>query len=361
MSISLLIGQPPSLGLQSIDTHLKKMGYDLHITRSATDALTLMEETGTNAVLVNIASPEANGIQVCATLRQAREDITIIGINQAEPLLRRAALEAGADIVLDDPVKWVDIKNWLHAPRATNGSILVEGSLFGQTREDNIGSASLLSHDLKSPISIIISSLEVMTLFQEEDGMSEAARKLLEGALHAAYRQFSMVSNVIDLARLEMDVYDLQVSELDMTHIVRDCLESESYALETKGLEVFIDLPDTSIGVIADLELIQRAISAIIDSVIKFTVRGDKFNVSLQREGDEALLRFQDTGRLLRPGFEQDIMTRAPQWDHRQAGERTSVGLSLPFVYAVAMAHKGNFIAESNSNWTTFTMSLPTI
>lgn len=354
----VVIGRPASLMLEPVRDQLQKSGYRFDFVDSASEALEHLADSDSAAVLVDIATPEVNGIRACGSIRHARREATIIALNLGESARRQAALEAGADLVLDDPVNWLDVQNWLRAPRAANGRILAEGRLLGQTQAENIGSASLLSHDLKSPISVIVSSLEVMMMFQEEDGASESSQKLLTGALNAAYRQLNMVSNIVDLARLEMDNYDLQLAELDLIQVVRDGLEAEDYALGIKGLDVTLDLPDEPLHVVADLELMQRVMSAMVDSVIKFTIKGDEFHVSVRREGDQAVLRFKDTGRSIDPGFEKDIMTRAPQWERRQAGARTSVGLSLPFVYVVAQAHKGDFTAESSDKYTIFTLTL---
>jgi K+-sensing histidine kinase KdpD len=77
--------------------------------------------------------------------------------------------------------------------------------------------------------------------------------------------------------------------------------------------------------------------------------------------GDKVEVSFTDNGRGIFPDFEQSIIERAPQWDKRQAGSRTSVGMGLPFSNAVAVAHGGSFTAKTDptTNKTAFTVTLP--
>jgi signal transduction histidine kinase len=207
---------------------------------------------------------------------------------------------------------------------------------------------------------VIISSLEVLLSFQEDD---EAINRLLKGALNAAYRQLNLVSTLVDLPRLELDSYELQLAEVDLVQVIQTSLEREHYTLEVKGLTVRIDLPDTPLMTYADHELLGRALSALIDCVMKFTVRNDELRIRAYQNDQQVVLQFTDTGRPIQPGFEQDIMTRWPQWERRQAGARTSVALGLPFVYAVAQAHHGDFTAQSTDDGksTTFTLTLPAL
>ena len=361
----LLVGRPSPAGFEALKARLDKLGYTLHVASDEAETLHIVQDSAPDAILIDVALPELNGIQICKAIRQGFSATPIVALNQGEASLRQAALNAGADLVVDEPVNWSDLHSWLQAPHTKDDHPLAEGALMGQTRADVLGSAALLAHDLKSPISVIISSLEVLLSFADEDETSEPTQRLMRGALNAAYRQLNLVSTLVDLPRLELDSYELQLARLDLTQAVRDGLEKEHYMLEIKGLQITLDLPETPQIVHADLELMERVIASLIDNVMKFTVRDDQMRVSVAREGEWVMLRFTDTGRPIQPGFEQDIMTRAPQWERRQAGARTSVALGLPFIHAVAQAHGGSFTVSSGSEnkipLTTFTFCLPAV
>lgn len=238
-------------------------------------------------------------------------------------------------------------------------------SLGGIASEDIEGITAILSHDLKSPISIIISTLEVLIALNEETGDDdEGTIRLLKGALSAAHRQMFLISDILDLIKLKTDSYEFDYQIVHVSEAVENCLEANAEMLAAKKLRVEHDLsrePDLTARI--DLHLLNRMIGALIDGVLKFTTHGDTLRIQVKRSGDNIVIRFIDSGRPITPGFEQRLFEYPPRWEDRQAGTRTSVALGLPFAYAAACAQGGDMTAKSDptTNLTTFTISLPRV
>lgn len=235
------------------------------------------------------------------------------------------------------------------------------GTLLGSSVEDIVGTAWLLGHDLKSPVALIISVMEVLIATYEDDPQMVTVMPLLRGALAAANRQHNMVGDLLDLARLETNNYELERAPADLIALLRETLAAEDYAITTKKLKLEVDVPQTPVIANIDKELFQRVVSALVDNTIKFTVRDDILAIRIRQVGDKAEITFSDNGRSIFPEFEQHIIERAPQWEKRQAGSRTSVGLGLPFAHAVALAHSGDFTAKTDTvtKITSFTLTFP--
>lgn len=357
----ILLGKPSAQTLEPMGLKLQDLGFNLHVVTTTAQALALVRNAKPAAILIDVCLPELGGIEMVKTIKPLVNGTPIIALNDNQTRLRKAALAAGVDMVVDYPVNWGDLKSWLAGPRGVSGRPLSVGTLLGRTKEEVLGSSALLSHDLKSPISLVISSLEVLMNLYEDDQAPDSTLRLLKGALHAAYRQMNMITELIDLARLELANYELQLDEIDLSQSVRDRLQIDAYALAIKGLRIETILPGEPVLLHADSDLIGRAISAMFENTIKFTVRDDLLRITVGCEGRNAVLSFTDSGRMIQEGFESEIMVRAPQWEKRQAGNRTSVGMSLPFVHAVAEAHGGTFSAVSDpeTRLTTFKFTLP--
>lgn len=353
----VLVGKPAAESLAALESWLREWGFALYRAPQVSALPALVRRSAPTAVLADLSE----GLHP-DEVRQAlsTDPPPIIALNPVGAPGRVAAAEAGCSAVLDYPLDWAELKACLHTPRGTDGSLLAIGPLFGCTPMEANGTAGLLAHDLKSPISLIISSLEVLISIYEGKA-SEEVMRLLRGSLHAAYRQLYLVSDLIDLARLELGSYPLDLEPLDAAALLSDCVEAERPNLEAKGLIVTLKLPDKPLPVYADRDLVRRAVWAVLDNAMKFTVRGDTFTIAALRAGNSANLRFVDSGRLIQPGFEQEIVRRAPQWDGRQSGTRTSVAMGLPFAFAVAKAHGGSFKAASDpsTSLTTFDLTLP--
>lgn len=235
------------------------------------------------------------------------------------------------------------------------------GILLGNTVEDISGTAWLLGHDLKSPLAIVISTLEMLLALHEDEEEMAGTMQLVRGALGAANREYNMISDMLDLARLETNQYQLEREETDLVWLLRECLDDENYNLKGKNLVLKINLPDTPIYAEVEPDLFRRVFGALLDNTIKFTVKNDTLEVIIRQAGGNVELSFSDTGRAIFSDFEQEIVRRAPQWDKRQAGSRTSVGMGLPFANAVLKAHGGQFRCKSENGRTTFSLSIPVL
>jgi hypothetical protein len=353
---AVLVGAPPPETLAALERHLADWGWTLY--RAALDALPGLVRRVSPAVVLVDLSGGLRSDDVCHALHAGL--LPVIALNPSGLPGRTEAVASGCSLVLDYPLDWPQLKACLHSPHTASGGLLTVGPLFGRTAAEAQGTAGLLAHDLKSPISLIISSLEVLTAVYDGTISDDVAR-LLHGSLHAAYRQMYMVSDLIDLTRLELDSYPLELETFEAAALLAECLETERATLEAKGLEFTVELPGAPLPVCADRHLIRRAVYAILDNAVRFTVRGDRLTVAALPGADSVTLRFADSGRPIQRGFEHEIVRRAPQWDGRQGGTRTSIAMGLPFTYAVAAAHGGSFAAatDSASGLTTFDFTLP--
>jgi K+-sensing histidine kinase KdpD len=238
------------------------------------------------------------------------------------------------------------------------------GNLLGNGVKDITGTTWLLGHDLKSPTAIIISTLEMVIALHEDDENMAHTVRLLKGALVAARREYNMVCDLLDLARFELGQYQLERETADVGTLLLQSLEDDAYSIEIKKIRVETDIPNDE-GLISsvDIELIGRVFSALIDNTIKFTVRDDLLKISAKRVGKIIEILFTDTGRPIFPEFEQSLIERAPQWENRQAGSRSSVGMGIPFTNAVIKAHGGTFSAKSDTatGFTNFRITLPVL
>jgi K+-sensing histidine kinase KdpD len=237
-------------------------------------------------------------------------------------------------------------------------------NLLGNNAKDITGTTWLLGHDLKSPTAIIISTLEMIIALHEDDEDMAHTVRLLRGALVAAKREYNMVCDMLDLARFELGQYQINRETADVGALLLQSLEEDAYGIEIKKIRIETDIPsDESLIAEVDIELMGRVFSALIDNTIKFTVRDDVLRITAKRVDNTIEIVFMDNGRPIFPEFEQSLIERAPQWENRQAGSRSSVGMGIPFTNAVIKAHGGNFSAKSDTatGFTQFRITLPVV
>lgn len=347
--------------LTSLQPEIAQTGLQSYEARTGAEALRLLAEVQPQAALVEVSGADLNGVQICGQLKSSPEALRVMALHRGEAFLHRAALAAGADAAVDYPRESAALRDWLmkkDTPALRHG----EDVLLGSRLDDVLDTTAMLVHDLKSPIGIVISTLEVLISMQ--DSGSDGVMRLLRGALSAAYRQMHLVLDMLDLIRLDVHAYELDCHPCNLPELVKDFLASEGNAIiAAKKLQHEVLVAETPLVACVDATLIWRMLNALIDNVVKFTVQGDLLRISIHPEDDRVALTFTDNGRSIFPGYERRIVERAPRWKDREAGTRTSVAMGLPFVYAAARAQGGEMTASSDpkTGMTTFKLTFPAV
>jgi K+-sensing histidine kinase KdpD len=276
-----------------------------------------------------------------------------------ETYLQRAALAAGADTVALLPPDLTLLKNWLAQTHPPSSSLTT--AVLGSKTDDLPDMTAMLMHDLKSPISIIISTLEVVVATCESDETMVSMLKLLRGALAAAYRQMYLITDMLDMVRLDLLTYELECHPCNLVEVVKDFIADESTTLTEKKIRLEMELPDIPLVANVDAKLVWRMCWALLDNVLKFTIHDDLLRISGGVDGENVVIHFTDSGRPVMAGFEHQVLQHAPRWSDRQAGTRTSVAMGLPFVHAAAKAQGGSIRVHSDpvSKLTNFTLVFP--
>lgn len=342
----------------SLHDDLIKAGYTLHAANTEADALSALQQYKPAGVLVSISDPVLNGIRFCGLVKGAASDIRVIALHRGEPYLQQAALVAGADVVMSSPPDAAHLKKWLEM--SDEGDRGTASTMLAASSDDVLGTTAILSHDLKSPISIIISTLEVLVSLHSGD--DDGNLRLLRGALSAAYRQMNLIADMLDLMRLEMGAYELECHPCNLTEMVKDYMDTDAQKLTAnKSLRYEMNLSDVPLVAKLDANLTWRMLNALVDNINKFTVENDLVRLETSISGEHVILSFTDSGRPIAAGFERRIVERAPQWQDREAGTRTSVAMGLPFVYAAAKAQGGSLSAhtDTQTHLTTFMLTFP--
>ncbi len=124
---------------------------------------------------------------------------------------------------------------------------------------------SSVSHDLKTPLSSIIGSLEI---FQSLRGTLSQKHKeqLLATALEEAYRLDNFITNILDMAKLESGAIKPVKRSAQMHHILEDCVMHLGRKLD--GIEITIKQKDNPIEIITDAALLCRALFLLVDNAV---------------------------------------------------------------------------------------------
>jgi PAS domain S-box-containing protein len=217
---------------------------------------------------------------------------------------------------------------------------------------------AMVSHDLHTPLTAIKGSMEVLA--HEGVGM-ELSRELLGIAQKNTDRLFRMVSDILDLARIEAGRFELRREPFDLVGALRGAMDRLRRLAEDRGIALTLQAAEGLPQVLADGVRMDQVFTNLLGNALKFTPRGGQITVTARQQGADLLVEIRDSGKGIPPEHLDRIFDRfyrVPLPD----GERVEgTGLGLSICKAIVEEHGGRIWVESvMGQGSTFSFTLPT-
>ncbi len=216
---------------------------------------------------------------------------------------------------------------------------------------------SLASHQVRSSLAIIKGYTQMLR--QGFHGpLNDEVAHIVGKIEFAAEDLINLVSNVIDLKKIEDGKITYDFKKLDIVLLAKQVIDYYKPLAGARGLEMTVSLPNESVFVKADEQHLKHVVQNLIDNAVKYTERGF-IRISIEQRTGEAIFSVQDSGIGIKPGtspllFEEFIR------DERVESMVKGSGLGLHIAKNIIEAHNGKIWAESEGEGqgATFTFSL---
>jgi len=213
-----------------------------------------------------------------------------------------------------------------------------------------------VSHELRTPLASLKALVE--TLEEGAIGEPEVARDFLSKMHVEVDGLTQMVSELLELSRIESGRMNLSLQAEEVEPMVREAVERLTAQADRAGAQLSLQLPASLPRAMMDRERIGQVMVNLIHNAVKFTPSGGKIVVGARQEGDWILVSVADTG----VGISQEdlprIFERFYKADRSRSGGGTGLGLAI--ARHVVEAHGGRIWVESvEGSGSTFTFSLP--
>ena len=209
------------------------------------------------------------------------------------------------------------------------------------------------SHELKTPLTVILSNAELLEAAPLEDRPARWADNIRS----EAGQMKSLVEEMLTLARADNAVPTAVMGEVSLSDLATDCvLAFEPVAFEAgKPLESDIT-PDVTVT--GDADKLRQLIGVLLDNAIKYGQAGGTISLTLRRTDRQARLLVSNPGDPIPPDQLGRLFERFYRADASR-GEQSGFGLGLPIAASIATEHKGTLKAESDQASTRFLFSMP--
>ena len=203
---------------------------------------------------------------------------------------------------------------------------------------------SNVSHELRTPLSAIKLMVETVTL---SDGDVDVQAMFLPKVLHEVDRMVQLVEDLLELARSESGRLPLRLEILALGEVTRSVLNTFAQRADSLGVNLSITRDD-GVNVVADGDRITQILVNLIDNAMRHTPASGTVALSIEREGEEAILRVRDTGIGIPYNDLPHIFERFYVVERSRARERSGTGLGLSIAKQLVELHGGTIGVESD-------------
>ena len=269
---------------------------------------------------------------------------------------KRADIEF--EVELDDKsTRWV--LGSMNQSKTTKEFILVVHDItqlrqLNSMRRDFI---SNLSHELRTPVSVIRANSE--TLLDGALENKKDAKSFAKAILHNSERLSSMVSDLIDLSRIEYGDLKLNIQKIDLDHFINEFISSMKSLTKKKDIEIIYE-PSKNNWIKADLQALERIMNNLIDNAFKYSEKGSSITISTEQANNHIKVMIADTGSGVSDEDKVYIFDRFYRTASARASDNKGSGLGLAIVKNLANSLDGEVGIESRKpNGSIFWFTLP--
>ena len=203
---------------------------------------------------------------------------------------------------------------------------------------------AMLSHELRNPLAPILNAVQLLQLQKNENPVQQKARAIIERQV----RQLThLVNDLLDVARAATGRIQLCREQVPVSDIVERAVETARPLIDQRRHELTVSLPPDPIWLYADVSRMEQVVTNLLSNAAKYTNEGGHIWLSVQQEGDQAVLRVRDTGLGIAPAFLPhvfDLFTQAERSSDRSQG---GLGIGLALVKRLVEMHEGTVRVSS--------------
>lgn len=225
-------------------------------------------------------------------------------------------------------------------------------------RQDFVANAS---HELKTPLAVIKSSVEVLLDGAAED--PEACSTFLSQIASEADRLADLIKDMLALSRIESGALMLEPRAVALGKAITDCVERHNPRADTKTLTMVEKPPgdvSADVPVWADPDALRQVLDNLVDNAIKYTPNGGRITVRWGASADTVSFEVEDTGIGIPDADQARVFERFYRVDKARDRAQGSTGLGLSIVKHLVQAMRGQVRVNSKlGKGTTFRVTLP--
>ncbi len=207
-----------------------------------------------------------------------------------------------------------------------------------------------ISHELRTPLTVILSAHQMMNFILQ--GLKTIERKkdidqYLRIIKQNCYRLVRLISNMIDITKIDSNYLPLNLRNLDIVSIIEDIVFSVSKFINDKGIHVTFSTEIKEELIACDPDKIERIMLNLLSNAVKFTPRGGYIHVNIYDKDHMVEIHVKDTGVGIPEKMKDIVFERFVQVDSTTSRSTEGSGIGLSLVSSLVDMHGGNITLDS--------------
>ncbi len=224
-------------------------------------------------------------------------------------------------------------------------------------KKEQISSKKMLaniSHDIKTPLTVILGYLEIMRLNHEDEMLRKVEEK--------AKQVMNLINQFFTLAKLESGDTDVKLCKIDINEVCRENILGFYDILLQKEFEVDLSIPETPIFVQGDKDALQRILYNLLSNVMRYGLDGNYLGIFIREDKRNVYIDVVDKGKGIEQEFIANVFDRLYTMEDSRNREIQGNGLGLTIAKNLAERLGGDIYLNSIPNVkTTFSLKLKKI
>lgn len=212
-----------------------------------------------------------------------------------------------------------------------------------------------LAHDLKTPLTSIIGYL---TLLEEAPELpAEYRAKYMGITLDKAYRLEQLINEFFDITRFNLQNITLEENHIDLGIMLSQIADEFYPVLGEKNLLCRLDV-QSGLNITGDADKLSRVFDNLMRNAVNYSYPNTEITISAYRENDRTVVVFKNKGDKISEQKLGMIFEKFFRADDARRSATGGAGLGLAIAKQIVELHGGTISAESNSDFTAFTVVL---
>ena len=296
----VLVVDDSEFELQLVDFILQEKNYQTVLAGNGTDALIILETLTPDLILLDIMLPDFDGFEVCKKLKaiDKLKDIPVIfftSLSNIDDIVK--GFEAGGVDYVTKPFNTdellVRIKTHLDLINSKR-KIELQARELSQANALKDKMFSVISHDLRSPVSSIKLALDFISkgLVKPTD---ELFNETIKGLVKTTDEAYILLENLLGWAKSQSNILTVFPESLDLKSLASSIAGLLKLNSENKKISIENNIPE-GITVFADMQMIQSVLRNLLSNALKFTPENGSIEMNALEMNTEVIISIKDSG-----------------------------------------------------------------